>query len=205
MLTPNAIKAMLMFTAIPVTDPDPATPRQLEQGAGANQRRRRHQADQGHQPARAARHAVAERGVEMFSPSPAAPSPGASTSSGATTSCGAIPRSTTTRRGPSTSSGATPITWCGATASSTASTSSGLASHIVWGNDHIVWATDDHIVWGDSDHIVWGDSDHVVWGDSDHVVWGDSVVWRCSGSNANQERIGHHDSHPHSPSSTSVR
>ncbi|MBI4263873.1 MAG: S8 family peptidase [Acidobacteria bacterium] len=78
------------------------------------------------------------------------------------------------------------------------------AQHVVWG-DHIVWG--DHVVWGDSlhhsvhlvmqsfdvwsTHIVWGDGfisgnydDGVVWGDydDDGVVWGDyddgdGVVW----------------------------
>jgi len=52
-------------------------------------------------------------------------------------------------------------------------------NHIVWG-DTATWAN--HIVWGDSllgivdgTHVVWGE--HIVWGDSvsdaNHIVWGD--------------------------------
>ncbi len=51
-------------------------------------------------------------------------------------------------------------------------------NHIVWG-DTAVWVN--HIVWGDSllgivdgTHVVWGE--HIVWGDSadaNHIVWGD--------------------------------
>ena len=72
---------------------------------------------------------------------------------------------------------------------------------IVWGDgfdddDNIVWGNnddDDNIVWGngedDGDNIVWGnnlvwaqgedDDDNVVWGndDDDNIVWGNNVVW----------------------------
>jgi len=61
--------------------------------------------------------------------------------------------------------------------------------NIVWGNN-IVWGSDDdNIVWGnlfgDDDNIVWGnlfgDDDNIVWGnlfgDDDNIVWGNSVVW----------------------------
>jgi serine protease AprX len=63
-----------------------------------------------------------------------------------------------------------------------------------FGDDNIVWGTngDDNIVWGtsyDGDNIVWGtdDSDNIVWGtdcggaDCDNIVWGtgdgDNIVW----------------------------
>ncbi|MCU1383955.1 MAG: hypothetical protein JWL71_2652 [Acidobacteria bacterium] len=73
--------------------------------------------------------------------------------------------------------------------------------NIVWGTatdgDNIVWGTDcggadcDNIVWGtaaDGDNIVWGtaaDGDNIVWGtaaDGDNIVWGtaddgDNIVW----------------------------
>lgn len=58
-------------------------------------------------------------------------------------------------------------------------------SGIVWGDDDgdgVVWG-DNGIVWGDDDGdgIVWGDiDDGIVWGDDDGVVWGDDddgVVW----------------------------
>jgi serine protease AprX len=58
---------------------------------------------------------------------------------------------------------------------------------IVWGNwenwDTIVWGNwFDTIVWGNSlDTIVWGNSDTIVWGNSDDtIVWGnsgDTIVW----------------------------
>jgi serine protease AprX len=62
--------------------------------------------------------------------------------------------------------------------------------NIVWGNN-IVWGSDDddNIVWGnlfdDFDNIVWGnffdDDDNIVWGnffdDDDNIVWGNNVVW----------------------------
>jgi serine protease AprX len=63
--------------------------------------------------------------------------------------------------------------------------------NIVWGNsfdddDNIVWGN--NIVWGDSladdDNIVWGnllDDDNIVWGnrfdDDDNIVWGNNIVW----------------------------
>jgi serine protease AprX len=75
-----------------------------------------------------------------------------------------------------------------------------LSDNIVWGtsgvDDNIVWGTsggDDNIVWGtdcggaDCDNIVWGtvDQDNIVWGTalaSDNIVWGtgladDNIVW----------------------------
>jgi serine protease AprX len=63
-----------------------------------------------------------------------------------------------------------------------------LDDNIVWGNslsgDNIVWGNslDDNIVWGNSldDNIVWGNSldDNIVWGNSldDNIVWGNSVA-----------------------------
>jgi serine protease AprX len=65
--------------------------------------------------------------------------------------------------------------------------------HIVWGNvdaEHLVWGNvaiwGQHIVWGNAlvgsvsgSHVVWGnliDAEHVVWGNlaSEHVVWGNA-------------------------------
>jgi serine protease AprX len=77
--------------------------------------------------------------------------------------------------------------------------------NIVWGDDdNILWgdtlasqSSDDNIVWGDNslwgDNIVWGDSydvlgavgDNIVWGDlDDNIVLGDSdnIVWGDAGS-----------------------
>ncbi len=75
--------------------------------------------------------------------------------------------------------------------------------NIVWGNsvalnDNVVWGSDcagadcDNIVWGssDGDNIVWGScalGDNIVWGSSgdDNIVWGssfeDNIVWGSSG------------------------
>ena len=61
--------------------------------------------------------------------------------------------------------------------------------NIVWGNnfgddDNIVWGNaldlDDNIVWGNN--IVWNnDDDNIVWGnlsgDDDNIVWGNDIVW----------------------------
>jgi len=74
--------------------------------------------------------------------------------------------------------------------------------NIVWGTafDNIVWGTDcggddcDNIVWGtaDDDNIVWGTAsrdDNIVWGtgDGDNIVWGtgsiDDVVWTTADDN----------------------
>jgi subtilisin family serine protease len=77
--------------------------------------------------------------------------------------------------------------------------------NIVWGTDsgdNIVWGTSadgDNIVWGtsDDDNIVWGtdcggaDCDNIVWGtsDADNIVWGtadagDNIVWGTAGLDA---------------------
>jgi serine protease AprX len=84
-----------------------------------------------------------------------------------------------------------------------------LQPNVVWGesgDDNVVWgetsgtaawstAGDDNVVWGESDgdNVVWGESgeDNVVWGESgdDNVVWGEStvrnIVWGsdCGGRN----------------------
>jgi serine protease AprX len=82
---------------------------------------------------------------------------------------------------------------------------SGDEDNIVWGtsdDDNIVWGTDcagadcDHIVWGtaDEDNIVWGTADaddNIVWGtaglDVDNIVWGtndtdDNIIWGTGGT-----------------------
>jgi serine protease AprX len=87
--------------------------------------------------------------------------------------------------------------------------------NIVWGNlddDNIVWGNfdDDNIVWGnnlvwgnsldDDDNIVWGnfDDDNIVWGnfDDDDIVWGNNIVWGNSlvGVNDDDNIVwGNHD------------
>ena len=104
------------------------------------------------------------------------------------------PRDTTAAR---TSSGAR-LALTGATTSSGARPD---RDNIIWGtadgDDNIVWGTDgegDNIVWGtevDGDNIVWGtdcggaDCDNIIWGtdgDGDNIIWGtagddDNIIW----------------------------
>jgi hypothetical protein len=158
-LTPNAIKAMLMFTAIPVKDPDPSTPRQLEQGAGSINASGAIKLAKAVNPSSARGMSWLQEGVEMFEPI-----------------------------GDVTEAWGQHIVWgdhvvWGDTA---LYNSDAWASHVVWGDsDHVVWGDsffegvnlvmDSVTAWGDQ--IVWANSvDHIVWGDSDHIVWGDSVL-----------------------------
>jgi serine protease AprX len=174
-LTPNTIKAMLMFTAIPVTDPDPATPLQLEQGAGQINAAGAIKLAKAINPAAAKGMSWLTEGVEMFEPIAG-----------------------TTEIWSQHVVWGDHIVWGDTVLTNVDAWSDhvvwGDSDHVVWGDsflqgvnlvmdsvtswgDQIVWSnSDDHIVWGDSDHIVWGDSDHIVWGDSDHIVWGDSVL-----------------------------
>ena len=73
-------------------------------------------------------------------------------------------------------------------------TSTVWAGDLVWGNRIVgLMSDDDNIVWGtveglDEDNIVWGtyDGDNIVWGtwDDDNIVWGtsdgDNIVWGTS-------------------------
>jgi serine protease AprX len=48
------------------------------------------------------------------------------------------------------------------------------SENIVWGSDdNIVWGSDDNIVWGSN--IVWGNN--IVWASDDNIVWGSNIVW----------------------------
>ena len=48
------------------------------------------------------------------------------------------------------------------------------STNIVWGSDdNIVWGSNDNIVWGSN--IVW--DDNIVWGSDDNIVWGSNMVW----------------------------
>jgi hypothetical protein len=165
-LTANTVKAVLQFTAIKVTDPDPATPVGLEQGAGSINALGAIELAEAVNPRALLKTPWLKKGVAM----------------------------TTTIAGTALSWGqhivwGDHVVW-GDTALWNLDA---WANHIVWGDtlDHIVWGDNflpdvnlvlasfagwsDHIVWGD--HVVWGDSDSVVWGESlDHVVWGDSAL-----------------------------
>ena len=54
----------------------------------------------------------------------------------------------------------------------------GDARNIVWGNAYnIVWGNAVNIVWGNAVNVVWGN--HIVWGNAFNVVWGNArhIVW----------------------------
>jgi serine protease AprX len=65
--------------------------------------------------------------------------------------------------------------------------------NIVWGyndGDNIVWSMDDNIVWSMDDNIVWSMEDNIVWSmEDDNIVWSmfdaDNIVWGmdCGGAN----------------------
>jgi serine protease AprX len=65
--------------------------------------------------------------------------------------------------------------------------------NIVWGYNHgdnIVWSMDDNIVWSMDDNIVWSMDDNIVWSmEDDNIVWSmhgaDNIVWGmdCGGAN----------------------
>jgi hypothetical protein len=171
-LTPNMVKAILQYSAIPVTDSDPSTPAALEQGAG------------GINAAGAIALARAIRPATTVG----------------TPWLAAYVAPYTYINGEKYG-WANHIVWGDhfVRGDTLKFNLKAWAKHIVWGDhdEHIVWG--DHVVWGDgffqdvnetlnsilswSKHIVWGDYDeHIVWGDSDeHIVWGDlddeHIVW----------------------------
>ena len=61
--------------------------------------------------------------------------------------------------------------------------------NIIWGSagENIIWGSSkDNIIWGSSkDNIIWGSSgDNIIWGSSkDNIIWGSNVVWgsACQG------------------------
>jgi subtilisin family serine protease len=176
-LTPNTIKALLQYTAIPLTHLVPETAA-LEQGAGSINAAGAVAMARAIDPAAALGTPWLEVGVETFT-----------TIGGETLTWGKqIVWGTQVLAGDAAlwnlEGFGDAIIW------GNGDVGGQTMDHIVWGDsanlvmqalslwgDHIVWGDSfsDHIVWGDSDHIVWGDSDHIVWGDSDHIVWGDSI------------------------------
>jgi hypothetical protein len=84
-------------------------------------------------------------------------------------------------------------------------TTSVWAAHLAWGDrivgldtgDDIIWGTDTNIIWGtltfddiiwgtwDGDNIIWGtwDADDIIWGTDDDIIWGtafakdDDIIW----------------------------
>jgi serine protease AprX len=62
----------------------------------------------------------------------------------------------------------------------------------VWGynaGDNIVWSMDENIVWSMDDNIVWSMDDNIVWSMDDNIVWSmtnaENIVWGmdCGGAN----------------------
>ena len=61
--------------------------------------------------------------------------------------------------------------------------------NIIWGSskDNIIWGSSkDNIIWGSSkDNIIWGSSkDNIIWGSGgDNIIWGSNIVWgsACGG------------------------
>jgi serine protease AprX len=173
-LTPNMIKAILQYTAIPVADPDPSTGAALEQGAGGMNAAGAIALTRAIEPTTAEGSWWLEQSLSPF-----------------------------TAIGGATLAWANHIVWGDhiVTGDTLKFSLKAWAMHIVWG-DHILWG--DHIVWGDGffsdenevkksflswkNHIVWGDTlEHIVWGDNDeHIVWGDldleHIVWGDSTS-----------------------
>jgi hypothetical protein len=150
-LTPNTVKALLQYTAIPL--PDDGVETALEQGAGAIN--------------------AAGAAALAYAINPAA-LPGQPWIDHAFTPYTEYAGTTHTWAqnivwGDNVVSGDS-VLW----------NRSAWAVNIVWG-DNVVWGDNlvrgDNIVWGDHvvwvDNIVWGDN--VVWGDN--IVWGDNVVW----------------------------
>jgi hypothetical protein len=178
-LTPNTVKAVLEFTAIPMKDDNGATYDPLTQGAGEIE----------------ITGAVAyARAIDTHAPV------GSSWLSTSITP--------STMIGGTTYAWSQSIFWgnrrvAGATLLSEQRPAWALG--IVWGegigedDDNIVWGNnfedDDNIVWGNlfdlDDNIVWGnnvvwandfDDDNIVWGNflddlDDNIVWGNNIVW----------------------------
>ena len=64
--------------------------------------------------------------------------------------------------------------------------------NIIWGSskDNIIWGSGgDNIIWGSSkDNIIWGSGgDNIIWGSSkDNIIWGsgrDNIIWGSGGDN----------------------
>lgn len=181
-LTPNTIKAILQYTAIPVPDNDLTTPSILEHGTGG---------------INAAGAMELARAIDPSMPV-----------GSSWLQYGVVPVSLV---GGESLGWAQHIIWgehivWGETI---AQNLLAFALNITWGDDqHIVWgesfpqggdavaqsfsAWSEHIVWGeaasvvysdDDGHIVWGDLDdlHIVWGENDeHIVWGEEdqrIIW----------------------------
>jgi serine protease AprX len=88
--------------------------------------------------------------------------------------------------------------------------------NIIWGTDasggNIIWGTevpDENIIWGtdcggaDCDNIIWGtagNGDNIIWGtagDEDNIIWGtegeDNIIWGTAGDDADNIIWGNND------------
>ncbi len=191
-LTPNMVKGILQFTAIPVRDPDASTPLAFEQGTGAINAAGAKALAKAVEPATPIGGWWLEGGITPFSSIAGVSLPwsqhivwGDYVVGGET-----LAKNRGAWRQNVVWGNADHIVWGDSFFKSlnlVVDSFSAWSDHIVWGDravrgnaEHIVWGDldADHIVWGDGeDHIVWGDGDeHIVWGDAeDHIVWGDTV------------------------------
>ena len=189
-LSPNAVKAILQYTAIPLPDEDPATSAAFEQGAGGINAAGAIALARAIDPG--AR--VGEWWLEQ------AIVPSSSIAGRELVWSQHIVWGTHIVWGPSVmwnqkawsarAAWGRRANWTGGSYAGENLVRESLpvwTSHIVWGSGlvavrgtHIVWGSlwDEHIVWGSwrDEHIVWGSDwdEHIVWGSGwdEHIVWG---------------------------------
>lgn len=150
-LTPNAVKAILQFTAFPVRDEQGAQYDVLTQGTGSVNAAGAIQV---------AGHIDTRKAVSSW-----------------WLNTKLEPQTTIAGE---TVSWAESIIWRDATSAGpvVSVNQPAWAENIVWGSgdtDNIVWGSGDNIVWGSNDNIVWGSN--VVWASDDNIVWGSNIVW----------------------------
>jgi serine protease AprX len=146
-LTPNAVKAVLQFTALPARDDQGVVYDYLTQGTGSVNA--------------AGAIALAAR-IDTTKPV---------SSAWLTTS---VPTSTTIDG--QTLAWSESVIWNDAVGFGPIAyiNEPAWSTNIVWGSDdNIVWGSDDNIVWGSN--IVWGNN--IVWASDDNIVWGSNIVW----------------------------
>jgi subtilisin family serine protease len=146
-LTPNAVKAILQYTALPVRDDQGASYDVLTQGTGS---------------------VNAAGAIEVA----AHIDPKKAVSSWWLTST----LDPSTAIDGETASWAESIVWSDAISFGpvVSVNQPAWAENIVWGSDdNIVWGSSDNIVWGSN--IVWGNN--IVWASDDNIVWGSNIVW----------------------------
>jgi serine protease AprX len=146
-LTPNAVKAVLQFTALPARDDQGVEYDYLTQGTGSVN------------PAGAI-----ELAAHIDTTKPV---------SSAWLTSSVIPSTTIDGQ---TLSWSESVIWSDAVGFGPIAyiNEPAWSANIVWGSDdNIVWGSDDNIVWGSN--IVWGNN--IVWASDDNIVWGSNIVW----------------------------